>query len=57
MFGETETRVVERMVEGFCATSGWGPEVKSAPMDPDVGEHITQAVQGVAKSTFPWKFR
>jgi hypothetical protein len=52
--GETQSRIVERLIEEFCNSTGWGPEVKSAPLDPKSGEHIKQSVGTVLKDFLHW---
>ena len=54
MLGETETRVVEKLIEGFCRANGWGDMVKSAEFEPKAEKHILQAVFGVHKDYLPW---
>ena len=54
MLGEPETRVVEKLVEAFCMSTGWGREVKTPPfLMPQASEHIKEASQSV-QGEYPW---
>jgi hypothetical protein len=52
-FRETESRMVERLIEAFVGATGWGPETKQAPADPKMFNHAREAASEVAQD-FSW---
>ncbi len=55
LLGESETRVVEKLIEAFNSCNGWGAECKQAPfLEPRAELHVKEAVERTVKSWFPW---
>ncbi len=46
--GESETRIIERLIRCFNMATGWGMSCKQAPFfEPDANLHIKEAVETV----------
>lgn len=50
LLGETESRTIERLIEAYCAATGWEDRVKSAPFETDNRLHVKQATMNVVRS-------
>lgn len=51
----SQSYVVERLIEAFIWTHGWGPEVKTPPFfEQSPTQHIKQATNSVLKEMWPW---
>lgn len=55
LLGESETRIVEKLVEAFISCNGWGHNCKQAPfLEPKSELHVKEAAERVTNDLFPW---
>ena len=57
MLGEDESKIMEKLARAFVECTGWGEEVKQAPVfEQRSGYHVQEATKKTLRGLFPWKF-